>query len=115
MDKHLTLQERAQLASRYEVWQSVLRVQRWWRTIHGPRAQVDPKTIKNCHAKLMTTGSVVDARRSGRPSTSTTQETVRAVQAMFRRSTGMSTRQAARESGLNVSTATQYELCSRKS
>lgn len=100
MAQRLTLQERAQLASRYEVWQSVVRVQRWWRTIHGPRAQVDPKTIKNCHAKLMTTGSVVDVRRSGRPSTSTTQETVHAVQAMFQRSPGKSTRQAARESGL---------------
>jgi hypothetical protein len=96
----LTLQERAQLAARYEVWQSVVQVQRWWRTIRGPHAQVDSKTIKNCHAKLMATGSVVDTRRSGRRSLSTDQA-VNAVQEMFSRSPGKSTRQGARESGLS--------------
>ena len=101
MAERLTLQERAQLAAQYEVWQSVVRVQRWWRTIHGPRAQVDPKTIKNCHSKLMTTGSVADVRRRGGPSTSRAQETVHAVQEMFERSPRKSTRQAAQESGLS--------------
>ncbi|XP_066965221.1 uncharacterized protein [Macrobrachium rosenbergii] len=64
----LTLQERAQIAARYEVWRSVPQVQRWWRTVKGRYAEVDTKTIKNCHAKLMATGSVADTQRNGRPS-----------------------------------------------
>jgi len=59
MAGRLTLQERAQIAARYEVWGCIVQVQRWWRTIKGKHAQIDPKTIKNCHKKLMTTGSVV--------------------------------------------------------
>ena len=58
----LTVQERAQIAARYEVRRFIVEVQRWWRTIKGRHAQIDPKTIKNCHAKLMTTGSVCDTR-----------------------------------------------------
>lgn len=113
MAQRSTLQERAQLASRHEAWQSVVRVQRWWRAQDGPRAQVDPKTIKNRHTKPTTTGSVADARRSGRPSTSTTKETAHAVQAMPQRSPGKSTRQAAQESGLTrytVRTVLKKEL-----
>ncbi|KAK7072238.1 hypothetical protein SK128_001416, partial [Halocaridina rubra] len=56
MAKRLTLQERAQLAARYEVWKYVVRVQRWWMTIRGVHAQGDAMTIKNCHAKLIATG-----------------------------------------------------------
>jgi hypothetical protein len=70
MAGRLTLQERAQIAARYEVWGCIVQVQRWWRTIKGKHAQIDPKTIKNCHKKLMTTGSVADTQRSGRPSKS---------------------------------------------
>ncbi|CAG0897384.1 unnamed protein product [Darwinula stevensoni] len=66
----LTLCERSQLASCYKVRQSMVQVQGWWRNVHGPRASVDAKTIRNCHSKLMNTGSVVDTRKSGRPSTS---------------------------------------------
>ena len=61
----------------------------------------------------MTTGSVADAERSGRPSTACAPDTVQAVQEMFARSPGKSTRQAARESGLTrytVRTALKKEL-----
>jgi len=44
--------------------------ERWWRTLKGRNATIRQETIKNCHSKLLTTGSVTDARRSGRPSTS---------------------------------------------
>ena len=54
MAGRLTVQERAQIAARYEVWRSIVEVQRWWRTINGRHAQIDPRMIKNCHAKLMT-------------------------------------------------------------
>ena len=95
MANRITVQERAQVAARYEVWRSVVQVQRWWRAEHGPRATLDPKTIKNCHATLL------DIRRSGRPSTSTSYENVRRVEEMFTRSPQKSTRQASRESGLS--------------
>ena len=55
MAGRLTLHEHAQLTARYEVWRSVVQVQRCWETIKGRHAQVDPKTIKNCHEKLITT------------------------------------------------------------
>jgi len=40
----------------------VVAVQRWWRTVKGRNAKIRPETIKNCHSKLLTTGSVTDAR-----------------------------------------------------
>jgi hypothetical protein len=64
-------------------------------------AYVHPETIKNCHSKLMTTGLVKDAGRSGRLSTSQSEENMANVQEIFTRSPGKSTRQAARESGLS--------------
>ena len=99
MAGRLTVQERAQIAARYEVWRSIVEVQRWWRTTKGRHAQIDPKTIKNCHAKLMITGSGSDTQRSGRPSKSRDLEQV--VQEMFSRSPQKSIRQAGRESGLS--------------
>lgn len=46
-----------------------------------------PETINNCHAKLMTTtGTVKDMARSGRPSTSRSEENVITVQEMITRS-----------------------------
>ncbi|CAG5020036.1 unnamed protein product [Parnassius apollo] len=94
------MQERAQIASRYEVWQSIVEVQRWWRNFNGPHAVLDPKTIKNCHSKLMKTGSVADSKRTGRPSTSRSKENIKIVREMFTKSPYKSTCQAARESGL---------------
>ena len=70
MADHLTFQERAKVATRYAVWNSVVLVHIWWCTLKGKRATVHPETIKNCHTKLMTTGSVNDVQRSGCPSTS---------------------------------------------
>ena len=37
-------------AVRYEVWKSIVQVQRWWRSIKGTYTQIDVKTIKNSHA-----------------------------------------------------------------
>ena len=101
MAGRMTVQERAQIAARYEVRNSVVAVQRWWCTVKGRSATIRPETIKNCHSKLMSTGSVTDARRSGLPSTSRSEENVVLVREMFTRSPHKSTRQAARESGLS--------------
>ncbi|CAG5039469.1 unnamed protein product [Parnassius apollo] len=95
------MQERAQIASRYEVWQSIVEVQRWWRNFNGPHAVLDPKTIKNCHSKLMKTGSVADSKKN-RPSFNIprSEEDIKIVREMFIKSPYKSTCQAARESGL---------------
>jgi hypothetical protein len=50
--------------------------------------------------------SLKDADKSGRPSTSQSEENVATVREMFTRSPGKSTRQAARESGLS-----RYTIC----
>jgi hypothetical protein len=67
----------------------------------GKNATIRSETIKNCHSKPMTTGSVNDAGRNGCPSTSWSEENVATVWEMFTRSPGKSTRQAGRECGLS--------------
>ena len=109
MTGHLALQERAQQAARYEVWKSVVRVQRWWRANKGRYAQVDAKTIKNCHAKLIATWSVADTQRRGRRSNSRGLDVVQVVQEMFTRSPKNSIWQTRRESWLSFHCA-QYVL-----
>ena len=52
----------------------------------GRNGTIRQETIKNCHSKLLTTGSVTDARRSGRPSTSRSEENVALVRDMLIRS-----------------------------
>ena len=60
--------------------------------------------------KLMTTGSVSDTQRSGRPSKFKKPEVVQFVQEMFSRSPKKSIRQAARESGLSFHCVLKNEL-----
>ena len=97
MAGRLTVQERAQIAARYKVWRPIVEVQRYWRTIKRRHAQIDPK---NCHAKLMTTGSVSDTQRSDCPFKFRDPEVVQVVQKMFSRSQQKSIRQAARKNEL---------------
>ena len=66
----------------------------------GRNTAIRPETIKNCHSKLLTIGSVTDARRIGRPSTSRSEENVVLVRDMFTLSPRKSIRQATLESGL---------------
>jgi len=72
--------------------------------VKGRNATIRQEIIKNCHSKLLTTGSVTDSRKSGRPSTSRPEENVALVHDKFTRSPRKSTRQAARESGLSKHT-----------
>ena len=67
----------------------------------GRNTTIRQEAIKNCHSKLLTTGSVTGAWRSGHPSTSRSEENVALVRDMFTRSPRKSTRQAARGSGLS--------------
>eukprot|EP00106_Octopus_bimaculoides_P001463 XP_014768905.1 PREDICTED: uncharacterized protein LOC106868252 [Octopus bimaculoides] len=103
MASRLTVEERTKIAARHEVWNSVVLVQRWrraWKGKHGP------ETIKSCHTKLMTMGSVNNARRSGHPTTSQSVENMATVQEMFNCSPQNSAHQAAHESGL-----TRHIIC----
>jgi len=60
---HLTVQERTQIASRFEVWNSDVTVQRWCRTVEGRNATIRQETIKNCHSKLLTVWCGMTATR----------------------------------------------------
>ena len=55
MAGRFSVKERTQIAARYEVWNSVVAVQIWWRTVKGRNATIRQETIKNCHSKLLTT------------------------------------------------------------
>jgi hypothetical protein len=100
MAKRFSVQDRAQIATKYEIWQAVVAVQRWWRGKRGKHETFHPDTIKNCHRKLMTTGSVCDAERSGRSPTSRSPVVVDVVQEMFSRSPETSIMKASLESSL---------------
>ena len=101
MAGRLTVQERAQIAARYEEWNSVVSVQRWWRTVQGRNATICQETIKNCpFAASDHRFGYGLAPESGRPSTFRSEENVAFVRDMFIRSPRKSTRQAARECGL---------------
>lgn len=100
MDRKLSIEERVKIASRFEVWKSVVQVQRWWRAENGRNAYLSPNTIKNCHQKLLHTGSVSDSVRSGRHKTSLSNDNIEIVRGIFERSPSTSIRKAARESNL---------------
>jgi hypothetical protein len=91
--------ECAQIAARYEVWNCIVLVQRWWCMAKGRNATIRLETVKNYHLKLMTTDSVKDAGRSGRLFTSWFEKNVATAWEVLTCSPGKSTHQAARESG----------------
>ena len=75
-------------------------MQRRWGACKGSRETLRPETIRNCHAKFMTTGFANDERMSGPPSTGRLAEKVEKMQEMFMRRPKKSIRQAAGKSGL---------------
>ena len=104
MAKRLIVQDRALIATRYEMWQSVIDVQRWWRSQRGSHVTLHPNTIKNCHQKLMTTGSVCDTERSGRHSSSGSPEVVDIVRKTFTQSPETSIRKVSLDTDLTYYT-----------
>ena len=68
-------------------------------TIKERHAQIEAKSIKNCHAKLKAIGSVKDAQRSCRPCNASDSEVMKTVQEMFIQSSKKEIRQAAKENG----------------
>ena len=78
----LSVEERAMIAFRYEVWRKVQEVQQWWYHEKGRKLNLSNLTIKKWHKRLMETGSVCDASRR-RVSPSRSDENVVVVNAMF--------------------------------
>ena len=103
-DQSLTIQERARIAVRYEVRNFIVLVQRRWGACKGRHETPRPETIASGRAKLMTTGSVNDKRRSERLSTSRSAEKVERMLEMFMRSMQKSMHQAGCESRLTRQT-----------
>ena len=91
--------ERAQIAARCDVWNSVVAVQRWC-TVKERNATIRQETIKNCLSKLLTTGSVTDARPEVAVHPHPDLRRTWRLCGMFIHSPRKSTRQAARKSGL---------------
>ena len=81
MTSALTIQERAKIAACYEVGNFIILVQRRWGACKGRHYTLFPEPVRSCHAKPMTTGSVNDKTRSGRPFTNRLAEKVERRQA----------------------------------
>ena len=95
----LSVEDRARIASRFEVWKSIQAVQTWWHNEKGIHTPLSRNTIYKWHSRLITTGSVCDAPRR-RVSPSRSEENICVVKDMFAKSPDKSIRQAVRESGL---------------
>ena len=64
LTSHLTIQERANIAARFAVCNSIVEVQRWRRKLKDRHATLRPETGRNCRAKLMTTGPVMTKEKT---------------------------------------------------
>ena len=80
---NLTPQQRAQIASRFEVWGSIIEVKRWFRSTFGIHKKVSPNTIKTCHSKLLNIGTVLRKSYKTRPLTARTQDNIDVVKQTY--------------------------------
>ena len=92
--KMTTAQEKAQCVSWFIETKSDVQTQRNYRSKYGRDPPSRP-SIRLWHKKFMETGTVFDARRSGRPRTS--EENIERVRQAFQRSPMKSIRTAARQ------------------
>ena len=63
MALQLSAQKRVSIAARFEVWGSIVQVQRWFKSTLGRNEKLSKNTIKLCHSKLFDTGSVSNTKR----------------------------------------------------
>ena len=103
--KMTTAQEKAQCVSWFIETKSNVQTQRNYRSKYGRDPPSRP-SIRLWHKKFMETGTVFDARRSGRPKTS--EENIERVRQAFQRSPMKSIRTAARQ--LNLPRATLHKV-----
>ena len=98
---NLTPQQRAQIASRFEVWGSIIEIQRWFRSTFGIHKKVSPNTIKTCHSKLLNIETVLRKSYKTRPLTARTQDNIDAVKQTCDENHGISVRQISKTSGIS--------------
>ena len=114
MANKFTLQERTQIALKFEVCQSVIAVQRWWRQLHGRHAIINPHTIHACHDKLVTTGSSGNRERRTKRSKAKEDHNIATVRDILQVTPEKSTRQVTRECGLTVSRSTVLKIIKKE-
>ena len=98
---NLTPQQRAQIASRFEVWGSIIEVRRWFRSTFGIHKQVSPNTIKTCHYKMLNVGNVLRKPYKSRSLTARTQDNIDAVKKTCDENHSISVRQISKTSGIS--------------
>ena len=102
-------QEKAQCVSWFIETKSDVQTQRNYRSKNGRNPPSRP-LIRLWHKKFMETGTVFDARRSGRPRTS--EENIERVRQVFQRSPTKSIRAAAKQ--LDLPRATVHKVLHKK-
>ena len=63
MALQISQEKRLKIAARYEVWGSIIQVQRWFKNTFGRNEKLGYNTIRRCHSKLFESGSVSNAKR----------------------------------------------------
>ena len=63
MALELSQEKILKIAARYEVWGSIIQVQRWFKNTFGRNENLGYDTIRRCHSKLFESGSVSNAKR----------------------------------------------------
>ena len=83
MALQLSAHKRVSIAARFEVWGSIVQVQRWFKSTFGRNEKLGKNTIKLCHSKLFDTGSVSNTKRPKDLSKKRSAENVAVVRMLF--------------------------------
>ena len=101
MTLQLSQEKRLKTAARYEVWGSIIQVQRWFKSTFGRNQKLGNNTIRRCHSKLFESGSVSNAKRPKDLSKKRTIQNVDVVHRIFTDDPKRSIRNASSTSGLS--------------
>jgi len=97
----LSTEKRVKIAARFEVWGSIVQVQRWFKSVYGRNETLSKPTIKKCHSKLFQTGVVSNKTRPKDISKKRTTENIEAVRQLFEENPEISIRHASRNLDLS--------------
>ena len=114
MANKLTAEERNQVAFKYERCNSVIEVQRWWRKTHGNHTNLNYRTIRNCHERLLHTGSSANRKRQPKTNKSKRAENIDTIREILNESPEKSVRQLKRECELDVSESTIFKIVKKE-
>ena len=114
MSNKFTVQERTQIAFKFETCKSVVGVQRWRRQIHGRNAKLNKRTIYACHERLVQTGTSFNQKKQTKLSKTKDANNIDTVRGILRVSPNKSVNQVKRECGLQVSCSTVYKIIKKE-